>query len=58
VGAVEAHMDLDAALRGRVGNSELPEALALLGYRYVNSRMWKRAGIETAGAARESESCR
>lgn len=48
VGDVEAHLDPDAAMRGRIGNSELPEILALLGYRYVNSRMWKKAGIGTS----------
>lgn len=54
VGAVEAHLDLDAALHGRVGNTELPGPLALLGYRHVNGRMWKRAGICTIGVARAS----
>jgi hypothetical protein len=44
-GAVEAHKDLDAAMNGMVGNSELPETLALLGYRYKNRRMWNRVGI-------------
>jgi hypothetical protein len=48
LGDVEAHVDPDAAMSGRIGNSELPETLALPGYRYVNSRMWKKAGIRTS----------
>lgn len=43
-GPVRIHEDIDAALDGKVGNTELPAFLAWIGNSYVNSRMWKRAG--------------
>lgn len=46
VGSPQIHPDIDATLNQKVGNTELPKCLALIGNRFVNIRMWKRAGID------------
>lgn len=44
VGPPEVHPDVDAALNRKVGNTALPHWLALPANRWVNRRMWQKAG--------------
>lgn len=45
VGPPVTHLDIDAALNEKLGNAEMPRLLAIIGNRYVNWQMWKRAGV-------------
>jgi transglutaminase-like putative cysteine protease len=45
VGPPVVHADIDTALNEKVGNTELPKPLAIIGNRYVNWKMWKKAGV-------------
>jgi transglutaminase-like putative cysteine protease len=45
VGPPVTHPDIDAAINGKVGNTELPKLLAISGNWHVNRQMWKRAGV-------------
>ena len=47
VGAAVVHEDVDATLERRLGNTELPAPLALLGNACVNAWMWRRAAART-----------
>lgn len=44
------YTDIDVVLDKKVGNTELPKALAAIGNMFVNRQMWKRTGFH----ARES----
>ena len=42
------HQDIDAILNEKVGNKELPKALASIGNSLINRKIWKETGF-TAG---------
>lgn len=44
VGPAIVYVDIDSAIKEKVGNLELPGLLASIGNRYVNRTLWKRVG--------------
>jgi len=57
VGPSEMRPDIDAALDEKVGNTELPKYLALVGNRHVNRKMWKRTEAHAAAHVVDDKTC-